>query len=66
MSTIGAVGARGFGVERAVIRIGRALVSWGERREQVEDERRGLYLRQAEAQNAAAIRAATVRTGLLP
>jgi hypothetical protein len=67
MSTIGAVGsARGFSVERAVVRVGRALVAWGERREQAEVGRQHLYRRQIEAENAAARRAAAVRGGLLP
>ena len=43
MSAVGAVPTRGFGRERAAIRIGRALVSWGERRERLEVERQALY-----------------------
>ena len=66
MSTIGAVPARGFGRGRAAIRIGRALVSWGERRERLEAERQALYRRQAEVEEHAAVRTPALRGQLLP
>lgn len=66
MSAVGAVPTRGFGRERAAIRIGRALVSWGERRERLEAERQALYRRQAAAEEQATVRVAAVRGQLLP
>lgn len=66
MSTIGTVQAHGFALERGVIRLGRALVVWGERRERIERERQELYRRQAEADRYASTRSAAVRSQLLP
>ncbi len=66
MSTTGAVLTRGFARERAAIRVGRALVAWGERRQRLEAERQSLYRRQGAVQEQAAVRAAAVRGQLLP
>lgn len=66
MSTIGAVNGRGLVLERTVIRVGRALVTWGEHRERLEQERQALYRRQEDADRRASARAAAVRSQLLP
>ncbi|GAB3805462.1 hypothetical protein GCM10028798_27340 [Humibacter antri] len=66
MSAIGAVPTRGFVRERAAISIGRALVSWGERRQRLETERQALYRRQYAADQQTAVRAGAVRGQLLP
>ena len=66
MSTVGAVHARGFAIERVVIRVGRAMVVWGERRARREDTRQALYQRQAMAEHEASVRSALVRGQLLP
>jgi hypothetical protein len=66
VSTIGAVPSHGFAIERVVIRVGRAMVVWGERRARREDARQALYRRQAAVEHEASMRSALVRSQLLP
>ena len=66
MSTTGAMRARGFAIEPTVSRVGHALVSWAERREQRGTERRKLYRRQADAEAVAATRSAAVWGHMMP
>ncbi|GAB3388955.1 hypothetical protein GCM10027568_10530 [Humibacter soli] len=66
MSTIGLQNTRRFAVERTVIRFGRALVAWGERRERLDAERRDLYRRQADVRDQQSARSAFARSQLLP
>ena len=66
MSTVGAVHPRGLAIERVVIRVGSAMVAWGERRARREDARQALYRRQAVAEHEASVRSALVRGQLLP
>lgn len=66
MSTVGISQARSFGIEPAVGRVGRALVSWAERREERTVERRELQRRQVDVEAAAAARAAAVWGHMLP
>ncbi|HWD61409.1 MAG TPA: hypothetical protein VG369_02845 [Humibacter sp.] len=66
MSTVSLHDTRRFAIERTVIRIGRALVVWGERREQIDADRSDLYRRQANVRDQQALRAAAARSQLLP
>ena len=66
MSTTGAMRARGFAIEPTVGRVGRALVSWAERREQRGAERRELCIRQGDAEAAAATRSAAAWVHTMP
>lgn len=66
MSAIGVVPARGFAFERVVVRVGRKLIAWGERRERLEASRQDVYRRHAAAEEDRAVRAAAARSQLLP
>ena len=66
MSIVSLDQGRGFSIERSVIRVGRALVAWGERRERIDHGRIDLYRRQAEAREQQALQEAAARIHLLP
>lgn len=66
MSTIGTTDSRAFAITPAVGRVGHALVSWAERHEQNETQRRELHRRQSEAESSAAERSAAVWGRLMP
>ena len=66
MSTVSLHDTRRFAIERTVIRVGRALVAWGERHERIDTDRRDLYRRQAAVRDRQALLEASARNQLLP
>ncbi|WP_022899652.1 hypothetical protein [Humibacter albus] len=66
MSTVTALPARGFAFERWLVRVGRLLIAWGEHRERIDESWQDVYRHRASVREDANVRAATVRSGLLP